>query len=485
LNRSPSATGIRSIAVLPLANLSGDAAQDYFADGMTDALITDLSKLQTLKVISRTSTQRYRGTSKPLPEIARELNVDGIVEGSVLRSGDRVRITAQLIDAATDRHVWADNYERDVRDVLALQRDVARAIAGEIRARLSEPEQRRLASPRPVNPKAHEAYLRGRAEANKFTEPALRRAIAFYEQAISVDAGYALAHAGLAEAYATLGGVLGFVSPTEYFPKARAAAERALALDATLGDAHAVLATVRLKFDWDWNGAAQEFERVFELNPSLAEAHQEHGTYLEALRRFDEAVAARKRARELDPLSAQRTADVGYPLYYAGRYAEAIEYYRAALDLDQNFFWSHAWIGQARIEQRMYAEAIDEIQAALRISRGNTRVLATLGYAYAMAGQRPRAQQAVAELQTRSKGTYVSPYFLAVISAGLGDRAAALDYLEKALQERQPYLVLLDVEPVFSKLRDDPRFQTLLQRIGLKRTGRSRNGDCYSEPRPA
>jgi tetratricopeptide (TPR) repeat protein len=321
-----------------------------------------------------------------------------------------------------------------------------------------------------VNPEAHEAYLRGRAEANKFTEPALRRAITFYEQALSVDRDYALAHAGLADAYATLGGVLGFVSPSEYFPKARAAAEKALELDGTLADAHAVLATVRLKFDWDWNGAAEEFQRVFELNPSLAEAHQEHGTYLEALRRFDEAVAARKRARELDPLSAQRTADVGYPLYYAGRYDEAIEFYRTALEMDQNFFWSHAWIGQARIEQRMFAEAIDEIQQALRISGNNTRVLATLGYAYAVAGQRPKAQQVIAELQARSKGGYVSPYFLAVISAGLGEKEQALAYLDKAVQERQPYLVLVDVEPVFTGVRDDPRFQALLQRIGLKGT---------------
>ena len=462
------ATRIQSIAVLPLANLSGDTAQDYFADGMTDALITDLSKIQALKVISRTSTLRYRGTSKPLPEIARELNVDGIVEGSVLRSDDRVRITAQLIEAETDRHLWADNYERDVRDVLALQRDVARAIAGEIRSRLTEPEQRRLASARPVSPQAHEAYLRGRAEANKFTEPALRRAIAFYEQALSADAAYALAHAGLAEAYATLGGVLGFVSPTEYFPKARAAAEKALELDSTVAEAHAVLATVRMKFDWDLNGAAQEFDRVFELNPSLAEAHQEHGTYLEALRRFDEAVAARKRARELDPLSAQRTADVGYPLYYAGRYDEAVEYYRAALDMDQGFFWGHAWIGQARIEQRRHVEALDEIQKALRISGSNTRVLATLGYAYAVAGERQKAQQVMTELHARSKGAYVSPYFLAVISAGLGDKKPALDYLEKAEQERQPYLILMDVEPVFSSVRDDPRFDALLRRIGLK-----------------
>jgi TolB-like protein/Flp pilus assembly protein TadD len=471
---SPPATRIQSIAVLPLANLSGDAAQDYFADGMTDALITDLSKIQALKVISRTSTLRYRGTSKPIPDIARELNVDGIVEGSVLRSGERVRITAQLIEAATDRHLWADNYERDVRDVLALQRDVARAIAGEIRARLTEPEQRQLASARPVNPQAHEAYLRGRAEANKFTEPALRRAITFYEQAISADAGYALAHAGLADAYATLGGVLGFVSPTEYFPKARAAAEKALDLDSTVAEAHAVLATVRMKFDWDWNGAAQEFQRVFDLNPSLAEAHQEHGTYLEALHRFDEAVAARKRARELDPLSAQRTADVGYPLYYAGRYDEAIGYYRTALEMDREFFWGHAWIGQARIEQRMYAEAIDEIQKALQISAGNARLLATLGYAYAVAGDRPKARQVMAELQARSTSAYVSPYFLAVISAGLGDKKPALDYLEKAEQERQPYLILMDVEPVFSRVRDDPRFETLLQRVGLKGRGPAR-----------
>lgn len=471
-------TRIEAIAVLPLANLSGDPAQDYFADGMTDALITDLSKIRALKVISRTSTLRYRGTSKALPEIARELNVDAIVEGSVLRSGDRVRITAQLIEAGTERHVWADNYERDVRDVIALQRDVARAIAGEIRARLTEPEQRRLATARPVNPQAHEAYLRGLAETNRFTEPGLRRAVTFYEQAIALDAEYALAHAGLASAYTLLGGVLGFTSPGEYFPKARAAAEKALELDGSLAEAHAVLANVRLKFDWDWEAAAQEYQRVFELNPSLAEAHQEYGTYLEALRRFDEAVAARKRARDLDPLSASRTADVGYPLYYAGRYDEAIRYYRTALELDQNFFWSHVWIGQAQLEKQMYAEAIDEIQKALRMSADNTRVLATLGYAYAVAGQRAKAQQVLAELQARSKGSYVSPYFIAVVYAGLGEKESAFDFLERALQERQPYLVLLDVEPVFSSIRGDPRFQALLQRIGLRRGTGSRRGDA-------
>ena len=462
------AARIESIAVLPLANLSGSPAQDFFADGMTDALITDLSKIQALRVISRTSTLRYRGTSKALPEIARELNVDAVVEGSVLRSGERVRITAQLIEAATDRHVWADNYERDVRDVNSLQRDVARAIAGEIRARLTESEQRRLAVVRRVNPQAHEAYLRGRAEADRYTEAGVRRAVTFYEQAIALDAEYALAHAGLASAYAMLGGVLGFTSPGEYFPKARAAAERALELDGTLADAHAVLATVRLKFDWDWNAAAREFQRVFDLNPSLAEAHQEHGTYLEALRRFDEAVVARKRARDLDPLSASRTADVGYPLYYAGRYEEAISYYRTALELDQNFFWSHVWTGQAQIETGMHAEAIEEIQKALRMSGENTRVLATLGYAYAVAGQRAKAQQVLTELHGRSKRSYVSPYFLAVVHAGLGENASALDLLERALQERQPYLILLDVEPVFSKLRAEPRFLALLQRIGLR-----------------
>ena len=463
------ATRIESIAVLPLANLSGDPAQDYFADGMTEALITDLSKIQALRVISRTSTLRYRGTSKALSEIASELNVDAVVEGSVLRSGDRVRITAQLIKAATDRHVWADNYERDVRDVIALQRDVASAIAGEIRARLTEPERQRLAIARPVNPQAYEAYLRGRAEADRFTEPGLRRAVNFYEQAIAVDPEYALAHAGLAQAYALLGGVLAFTSPVEYFPKARAAAERALELDGTLADAHAVLATVRLKFDWDWDAAAREFQRVFELNPSLADAHQEHGTYLEALRRFDEAVAARKRARDVDPLSASRTADVGYPLYYAGRYDEAIEYYRTALKLDPSFFWSYVWIGQAQIEKRLYAEAIDEIKKAVGMSGDNTRVLGTLAYAYAVAGQRAKAQQLLGELQARSKRGYVSPYFLAVIHAGLGEKASALDSLERALQERQPYLVLLDVEPVFSNLRAEPRFLALLQRIGLRR----------------
>ncbi len=459
---------IEALAVLPLANLSGDPAQDYFADGMTEALITDLSKIRELKVISRTSSQRYRGTSKALPEIARELNVDAIIEGSVLRSGDQVRITAQLIEAGTDRHLWADNYERHLRDVLALQRDVAQAIAGEIRARVTNQEPQRLATVRAVDPRAHEAYLRGRAEANRFSEPGLRRAIEFYEQALRIDAEYAPAHAGLASAYALLGGVLGFTSPTQDFPRARAAAEKALQLDSTLAEAHAALATVHLKFDWRLDDAEREFRKVFELNPSLAEAHQEYGTYLEAVRRFDEAVAARRRARELDPLSALRAADVGYPLYYAGKHDEAIAYYRTALELDQRFFWSHVWIGQAYIEKGMYGDAIEEIQRAVRMSENNMRVLATLGYAYAVAGQRARAQQVLDELQARSKQAYVSPYFFAIIYSGLDEKAAALDWLERAAQERHPYLILLDVEPVFSGIRNEPRFGELLRRIGLR-----------------
>jgi serine/threonine-protein kinase len=458
--------GIESMAVLPLTNLSADPAQEYFADGMTDALITELAQISGLKkVTSRTSVMLYKKNRQSMPEIAKDLGVDAIIEGSVQRSGDKVRISVQLIDPVADRHLWAKSYERDARDVLVLQREVAHAIAGEINVRLTPAEQ---SNPRrPLDPNVHEAHLMGCFLRDKHTEESLNKSIEYFKQAIAIEPSYAPAFAGLASSYASLGGVLGFYSPSNFYPKARAAAERAIELDESLSEAHAVLADVLLKYDWNWSAAEREYQRAIALNHSNADAHQEYGLLLEARGRFDEAMAERKLARGLDPLNAYRTADVGYPLYYAGRYDEAIEYFRKALELDSNLAWGYLWIGQANLEMKRYDQAIEQIQRSISLSEGNTRAMATLGYSYGVAGNRRGALKVLGELKDRSRRSYVSPYFFAVLYAGLGDKESAFHALEESFAERHPYVVLMNVEPVFRGLRSDPRFQDLLRRMNF------------------
>ena len=459
---------IGSIAVLPLENLSHNSEQEYFADGMTDALIAELSKISALKVISRTSVMQYKGVRKPLRQIARELGVDGVIEGSVLRENDQVRITVQLIQGATDQHVWANSYQRELRSILALQNDVALAIARELKVKLTPQEEIRLASTRQVDREAHDAYLRGQYYGNRLTEEAQKKSIEYLEMAVRLDPNYGLAHARLAQSYGTLGGVFGFLSPREYYPRSRAAAIKALEIDNTLAEAHVSLAEATLKHDWNWPQAEREYRRAIELNPSYAEAHLGYGTYLESLSRFDEAIAERKRAFELDPLSAAVAADVGYPMYYAGKHDQAVHFYRSALELDPSFFWANLWIGQAWVQKGLYPEAIAEIKKAVDLSKRSTRPIATLGHAYAVSGQKAGAYEILNELQALSKQKYVSPYYTALIYAGLEKNDQAFEYLEKAFEERQPYLILVNVEPVFANLRSDPRFHNLLRRIGLR-----------------
>ncbi len=467
LRGKPSSPRIDSLAVLPLENLSRDPDQEYFADGMTEALITELAQIESLKVISRTSVMQYRGAKEPLPQIAKQLKVDAVVEGSVQRSGDKVGINVQLIYAPTDQHLWAKSYERDLRDVLTLQRDVASAIATEIRVKLTPQEQVHLAHAHAVNKEAYEAYLKGLYFSDRRTQEGLTKGIEYFQQAIALDPNYALAYAEMADSYDGLGGYLGFLPPRDSLPQAKAAAVKALEIDDTLSQAHYSLAQTKLYYEWDWSGAEREYRRAIELNPNYAPAHQGYGTYLEALGRFDEAIAERERAQGLDPLSAFRTADVGYPFYWAGQYDQAIEHYRRALELDPNFFWSYLWIGEAYVEKGMHEEAITEIRKAAALSAGNARVQATLGYAYAVSGRRREALGVLNELKVRSQQSYVSPYFIALIYAGLGDNDRTLDWLEKAYQERHPYLAFLKLEPVFRNLRSDPRFQELLRRVGL------------------
>jgi len=456
---------IASLAVLPLENLSRDPEQEYFADGMTEALITDLAKIQALRVISRTSVMQYKAAKKPLPQIAKELGVDAVIEGSVMRAGDRVRITAQLIEAATDRHLWAESYERDLRDVFALQSDVAQAIAREIRVTLSPEEKTRLASSRPVNPAAHEAYLKGRYWQLKFSEEGFRKGVEFYERAVELDPGYALAWAGIAEAY---GGVADlFLSSSEAFSKARPAAEKALQLDESLAEAHTSLGLIKAYFDWDWRGAETELARAIELNPSSAWARDWYGWFLATLGRFDEGISQLERARALDPLSPGINADLGMAHVLKGDYGRATVQIDRALALDPAYWVPHlirTWMYERKgdfVAAVREAEAVDPRQAG-------PVAVAGLGRSYALAGRKAEARKTLRELEKVSRTAYVSPFFFAQIHAALDEKDLAFEWLRKCQRERSTGLALwAKVGPSLDPLRSDPRYEQLLRDLNL------------------
>ncbi len=460
---------IESIAVLPLENLSRDPEQDYFADGMTEALISDLAQIRALRVISRTSVMQYKGARKPLPEIARELNVDAVVEGSVQRAGDRVRITAQLIHAPTDKHLWAQSYERDLRDVLALQGEVAQEIAREIKIAVTPAEATRLAKARRANPEAHEAYLKGRYYWNKKSEQGLNKGIEFFQQAIDLDPAYAPAYAGLADAYNTLAN-RGYISPKDGWPKARAAARRALALDDSLGEAHASLAFGAFYYDWDWAGAETECRRAVELNPNYATVHHWYSHYLIAMGREAESLAESQRALELDPLDLSIVIHLGWHYYMVRRYDPTLRQLQAALEMDPNFPLAHIHLGFYYEQTGKFDQAIAAFQKAINLAPGSTEPLAGLGHAYAVAGRRADARKVLEQLQEFSKQRYVSAFDIAVIYAGLGDKEQAFAWLDKAYEEHASGfsgLVYLAVEPRLDPLRADPRFQALLRRMNF------------------
>jgi serine/threonine protein kinase/TolB-like protein/Tfp pilus assembly protein PilF len=366
---------VRSIVVLPLANLSGDPEQEYFADGMTEQLTTDLGQISALRVISRTSAMHYKGANKKLlPEIARELDVDVVVEGSVERAGNQVRITAQLIEAPTDRHLWAKSYERDLRDVLGLQDDVAQAIASEVRIKLTPQEQARLIAAHPVNVEAHDDYLKGRFFWNQRTPEGLKKAIQYFRQALERDPKYAAAYAGIADAYYLLPGISD-LPPGEAWPKAREAAQKALELDDTLAEAHTSLASIKCYQDWDWDGAGLEFRRAIELDPNYPAAHLWYGRYLAALGRHDEAIAEMKHALENDPFSSGISGNLAMAYYLARRDGQAIEQGLKALEIGPNSFDTHLVLGSAYREEGSYREAIVELQEAAKLSHDNRRAL--------------------------------------------------------------------------------------------------------------
>ncbi|MGH7518074.1 MAG: protein kinase domain-containing protein [Gemmatimonadales bacterium] len=461
-DRSP----IKSVAVLPLANLSGDPEQEYLADGMTDALIARLARVRALRVMSRTSVMQYKGARTPLPEIAQALRVDAVVEGSVQTAGDRVRVTAQLIDARTERHLWVETYEEELSDVLRLESRIAQSVADEIRIAVTPVERTQLARSAPVNPEVYQLYLRGRYFWNKRDEEGVKKSLDYFRQALDRDSTYAPAFAGIADAYLTLYDYE-YLPAAEAAAKARAAAERARALDEGLAAAHNSLAHLSLH-DWQWAAAERGFQRAIELDPSYVPAHHWYALCLTAVGRVEEAVAAIRRAQELDPLSIRINADVGMALHAAGRYDEAIEQERRTLELDSTSRVAR-WIqGMAYEQKGMLEEAKRSYSVALARSPGNSNFLASLAHAHAVAGEKEAARAILDTLKAQASKGEASPFFLALVHAGLGETDLAFRWLEKAYEERSGSVRYLKVERRLDPLRSDPRFADLLKKVNLE-----------------
>ena len=458
---------IRSVAVLPLENLSTDPDEEIFADAMTDELITSLAKTSSLRVISRASVMPFKRSRSPLPEIGRALGVDAVVEGTVIRWGHRVRVTAQLIEAAADRHLWADSYEGELRDILTLQRDVAVAIAGEISANLSARRRAGGAeAPPPVNPDAYLAYIKGRAFWDQRHEAALLKAVAAFGQAVEIDSRYAAAYAGLADCYTALG-YGSYLAPRAAFEHAAAAANRALAIDPALAGAEAPLAYVALYYQWDADEADRRFRRALALDPASVTAQHWYSVYLTAMGRFDDAREAIGRALALDPLSHAVNTDVGFVAYYAGRYEDAIASFRAVLSVAPHFPQAHLWLGRTYQEQGRLDAAVEAFAETCRIVGDWPVAVAAMGHVLGMANRLSEARQVLAQLEQLSRRRYVTEYGVALVHAGLGDHDGAFDWLERAVAARSHWLVWLGLDPRWHRLRSDPRFAPLLGRIGL------------------
>jgi TolB-like protein/DNA-binding winged helix-turn-helix (wHTH) protein/Tfp pilus assembly protein PilF len=470
LSRRDHATPLfESLAVLPFQNLSGDPNQNYVSDGLTEALISEVARIRSLRVISRTSVMRYKEDRKALPQIARELNVGAVIEGSFARFGDRVRVTVQLLDAAKDSHLWEETYERGLAEIPKLWGEVAIAVAREIRARV-EPEQRAQLAGRPVKREAFEAYLRGRYYWNKRTAENIHKAVEWFRKAIDEDPAYARAYGGLADCYNQLGTVLiGGQPPTEIRPLAIAAARKALEIDPELAEAHAALAYARL-YDWEWAAAAEGFQRALSLNPSYASAHLWYAHSLSMRKRYDEALREVRLARQLDPLSPIIHTQVGWILQHAGRYDAAIEELRKVLATDPDYLWALWRIGSSYTSKSMFQEGIDALEKAAELSGRSPAILGTLAETYGLAGRKELARRLLSEIEDRSREQYVPAIAFAHAYVGLGDSERVLEWLEKAYQQREQgvaWLAVWEAHGVPGAYRSDPRFHELIRRIGL------------------
>lgn len=463
--RPPVHTGKLMLAVLPFQNMTGDSSQEFLADGLTEEMITELAALnpQQLGVIARSSAMTYKATSKSASQIGRELGVNYILEGSVRAWGERVRITAQLIQVSDQTHLWAETFDRHSKDILALESDVAQVIARQINVTLSPRTPDQLAA-HPINPAAYEAYRKGRYFWYKRTEDALHKGIDYFNQAVALDPAYALAYVGLSDSYLMLAG-RGLVPPRDVIPQAKAAAEKALAINPQSGEARASLAHVRLH-DWDWAGLDDEFKHAIELNPANAFAHYYYAEYLMAMGRSDESINVVKKVQEIDPVSPILSTTLPSQYYFARMYDPAADLLRKALDLNPDFFLLHFRLSQVYIQQKRHQDAITEMEKAVAPSGRSTEMLAGLAQAYAAAGRSTPMRQILNELDRRSRDHYVQPFYIARVYASAGDRERTLAWLEKAYADRSIDLIELKIEPAFDFLHNDARFIDLLHRVG-------------------
>jgi eukaryotic-like serine/threonine-protein kinase len=455
---------IHSLAVLPLTNVSGDPQQDFLADGITEQLISDLAQVEGMRVTSRTSAMLYKGSKESLAEISRKLDVDTIVEGSIVRSGDRVKVTADLVNAKTDEHLWAQTYERDLRDVLTLQRDIARAVAQKVQIQLTPAASARLNEQPPrVDPNSYDAYVRGRYYLTKGGAADRAKAVEEFQQALDADPTYAPAYSGLGEAYAQMGYYNDF-APNDTFPKAKAAANRALNLDPRLAEAHACLGFVHMYYDWDFSAADAEFRKAISLNPNLATAHQDYGIFFAAMMRSPEAIREMDTARSLDPLSTQVAASRGFVLYYAREYPEAAKALQDAIAMGPKATSPHFWLGRVYQAQGKLPDALVEFRAG---ESNWIPTIAGLGYVYGRLGQRNEALKILQSMDDQSHKHFVTPYATALIYLGLGDKEKTLDFLARSFNERSNWLVWLLQDPRWDAMRSEPRFQEIVRKVGF------------------
>ena len=448
---------IRSVAVLPFQNISQDPEQEYFSDGMTDALITELSRVRALKVISMTSAMRLKKTQKTMPQIAQELDVDGIVEGTVLRAGDRVRVTTNLIQARTDRQLWTESYERSLKDVLALQVELASAIASRIRIAITPQEGARLARRHSVVPEAHEAYLRGRYFMNR---SATSRAVAAFQQAVDKDPLFAEAYAGLAQNYALL------LPAHEVMPKAKAMALKALELDPALAEAHMALASVAFLYEWQWHEAEKELKIAIDLDPNSSFIRTQHAYFLIAIGRVEDAVKEAQTALRLDPLSLANNVNLGRAFYFARRYDEAIAQYNKTLELDANYGMAHFFLGFALEQKGRFDEAIEHIIKARNLASEN-QLVKLLAETYARGGYKEALMAWAKYWEQGVRDGSVQPTSVAMLYARAGEKDKAMQYLEQGFREHTRAIVNIKTEPQLDSLRSDPRFQDMIKRMGL------------------
>ena len=466
MDREEHSAAIRSIAVLPFKNLAQNSEQEYVADGLTDALTAELARIGQLRVLSRTSATRAKERKMSLTDVASAFDVDAVIEGSVLRSGDRVLITAELIDARKDRHLWSESYDREFKDVVQTLRQVTMSIAGEIRISLTTQESTHLVNAVHTDPAAYEAYLKGRYFWNKRWDLGFRNAMECFEEAVARDPGYAAAYAGLADCYNMLGNY-DLVPPKQAFPRAKAAALKALELDASLADAHASLGFTLMMYDWRWTEAESEYQQAIALNPSCVSAHHWYALYQAMHGKFNEASAEMNKAKALDPLSLIVLTNSGWVRYFAGDYEGAIRIFHDCLQMDPDFISTHIKLGWAYEQSGQPGRAVDEFQLAFTLAAGDRAILLMCAHAYALAGQRDQARDILSRVLQHADSTYVPAFHVGDAYAALGDKDRAFRWLRKAVDERSGWLCWLRVDPKLEGLRGDARFRALLDSLAL------------------